>query len=152
MDETAPIKIFVASSSELKKERREIVQIFHNLKKSPTCFNLEAVKWETDIASGSYERERVQDEINPLMQECQAVIVLFYSKVGQFTLEEYQLARTLKKKVFLYFKKGFRAKNSREIENLKQVFLLKEALGKENQSLYQEYTSLRNLRTNSPRI
>jgi len=111
------IKIFVASSGELSTERDKCVSVIHELNKSHSHLHLEVVKWETDLESGSYDKSRIQDEINPLLEDCQIVIVMFYSKVGKFTLEEYLLARDKTKKIFLYFKQGFSPKNLKLLDD-----------------------------------
>ncbi|HLP49198.1 MAG TPA: hypothetical protein VK469_24875, partial [Candidatus Kapabacteria bacterium] len=100
------VKIFVASGSDLKKEREQTILILNKLNKSFPHLHLEPIEWETDIPPGSYDGKIIQDEINPLLEQCDIMLVLFYSKVGKFTLEEFQLALQKKKKVFLYFRSG----------------------------------------------
>ena len=95
------IKIFIASSNELKEERDLFPSIFNHLQKLFEGLFCDPVMWETDIPSGSYDKARIQDEINPLLEGSDVIIALFYSKIGKFPFEEYQLARTKKKKVFV---------------------------------------------------
>jgi len=136
------LKVFVASGSELAEERREAVQVVNQVNKGYKNLKLEVIEWETDIPSGSYDRACVQDEIDPLLEDAAIVLVLFYSKVGKFTLHEYQLARDLKKKVFIYFKSGFSAANREEHRLYDEVLALKEDLEKENKSTFKEYQNL----------
>jgi len=136
------IKIFVASSGELSTERDKCVSVIHVLNKSHSHLRLEVVKWETDLESGSYDKSRIQDEINPLLEDCQIVIVMFYSKVGKFTIEEYLLARKKTKKIFLYFKQGFSPKNPKEHTSYGEVIQFKQAIIEECQTLYQDFITL----------
>lgn len=137
-----PLKIFIASSSELHQERTQIIRTFNSINKYNTHLKIEAVEWETDVESGSYDKQRVQDEINPLMEDCRIVIVLFYSKIGKFTFEEYQLAVDSKKKVFLYFKKQYHPRSIDDIDAYRVLLQYKESLHKENRAIYKEYETI----------
>ncbi|MCP5103942.1 MAG: ATP-binding protein, partial [bacterium] len=136
------INIFAASSGELDEERKELIHIVDSIHKQYGHLTLEVIKWETGIPSGSYEKQRVQDEINPLLEDSPIVIVIFYSKLGKFTLEEYNLAREKKKKVFLYFKQGFSPKSIEESKNYQQVLGFRNSIETENKSLYRDYHSI----------
>jgi hypothetical protein len=138
-----PINIFVASASELKDEHQETIQVVHELRKVFTTLNLEAVEWETDIPSGSYDKRRIQDEINSLIEKCYIVMVLFYSKIGSFTLEEYRLAIAKGKKVFLYFKAGFSPKNIEESKHYADLIAFKEEIIADNKTLFMEYDDIK---------
>jgi hypothetical protein len=64
------IKVFLASSaSELFEERQKIPTILSNLTKPKKDLIIETIKWETDLPSGSYNKEKIQDEINPKLEE-----------------------------------------------------------------------------------
>ena len=139
MKRGTPLKIFVASGSELINERRETIQVVHELRKVFPSLNLEAVEWETDIPSGSYDKQLIQDKINPLLEQCEVVLVLFYSKIGTFTLEEFRLAMAKNKKVFLYFKTGFSPKNKIEYDNYGKVLEFRAEIKRENRVLPKEY-------------
>ena len=52
------LKIFIASSAELNKEREKIILIFNSMNKYLNHLKLEPVKWETNIESGNVEKER----------------------------------------------------------------------------------------------
>ncbi|MBK6933391.1 MAG: hypothetical protein IPH12_21985 [Saprospirales bacterium] len=97
------LKIFFASSGTLEPFRLEFVQVVNQIGKWHDHLHLDVVKWETDIESGSYDGKNVQAEINPLLEDCEVVVVAVYDRIGKFTLEEYHLARSLGKKVFVYF-------------------------------------------------
>jgi tetratricopeptide (TPR) repeat protein len=136
------LKIFIASSTELNEEREKLIHIFNSINKCLTHLRLEAIKWETDIESGNFDKQRIQDEINPLLEDCPMVFVLFFSKVGKFTLEEFRLAEQKNKKIFIYFKKNFPLNNLEELKNYEKVLELKQDLTKENRALYKEYETI----------
>ena len=141
------VKIFIASSSELKEEREAVFKFREEVGKSHPHLKLEIVQWETDLPSGSASGARIQDDINPKLKACQIVFVLFYSKVGAFTLEELHLAQKHCPKVFVYFKEGFSPKTSEDIERYREVLKLKEAIEEENKILcvaYQDLTAFEN--------
>lgn len=141
-NEIQTVKIFVASSGELKNERKELVHIVHSTNKIFDHLKLDVVEWETDLPSGSYRKRSIQQEINPLLEDSKIVIVIFFSKVGKFTLNEYKLALKRKKKLFLYFKQGFSPITSDESLNHSKVLELKEQVDEENQVLYQPFKSM----------
>ncbi len=142
------VKVFIASSNELANDRQQLISTLYAIGKYHKTLKVEPVTWETDIEKGNYDRECIQDELNELLWDCQIVIVLFHSKVGKFTLEEYNLAVKCKKKVFVYFKGGIAPKNIKEFENLQKVFQLKEFLDKENQTIYVDYETVPELANN----
>jgi tetratricopeptide (TPR) repeat protein len=67
---------------------------------------------------------------------------LFFSKLGKFTVQEYQLARDKKLKVFLYFKKGFTTDDIEEYETYKRGLEFKKKIEKENKALYKSYKTI----------
>jgi len=136
------INIFVASGSELKEERKDTIQVIHELRKIFPALNLEAVQWETDLPAGYYDGKKIQEEINPLLEQCDIVLVLFFSKLGRFTLEEYRLACEKHKKVFLFFKTGFSSSKPAEVKEYLNVTEFREQLEKGNTLLFREYGSL----------
>jgi hypothetical protein len=146
MKRGTPLKIFVASGSELINERRETIHVVHELRKVFPSLNLEAVEWETDIPPGSYDKQRIQDKINPLLEQCEVVLVLFYSKIGTFTLEEYRLAMAKNKKVFLYFKTGFSPTDKIEYDNYGKVLEFREEIESENRLIFKEYKTLKDFK------
>ncbi len=83
------IKIFLASSSELKNDRKEF-EIFINRKNKEYIKNsifLELVLWEDFIDAMS--PTRLQDEYNKAVESCDVFVSLFHTKVGQYTEEEF---------------------------------------------------------------
>jgi hypothetical protein len=103
------IKIFLASSAELKADREQF-EIFLNRKNKElikTGVFLELVIWEDFLAALS--KTRSQDEYNKAIQTCDVFVILAYTKVGQYTEEEFMVAlETFKNSdkplIFTYFK------------------------------------------------
>ena len=87
---TINIKIFLASSSELKKDREQF-EIFINRKNKEEYIQngvfLELVLWEDFLDAMS--QTRLQDKYNQAIEECDVCVSLFYSKVGKYTKEEF---------------------------------------------------------------
>jgi tetratricopeptide (TPR) repeat protein len=139
------VKIFVASSGELRKERKQLISIVNSVNKIFDHLYLAGIKCETDIPGGNYQKKRIQDEITPLLENSQIAIVLIYSKIGKFTLEEYNMAMERNKKVFLYFKQGFCPRNIEENKKFLHVLKFKKKIENENKLLFKEYTSTNKL-------
>ncbi len=136
------VNIFVASSGELKEERKELIHIINSINKIFAHLKLEVIEWETDLESGSYQKENIQEEINPMLEKSQIVIVIFHSKIGKFTSEEYNLAIGKKKKVFLYFKEGFTTKDPIKSKNHQEVLEFRDRVEKEKKVLFQDYKTI----------
>ncbi len=103
------IKIFLASSSELEKERDEF-EIFIRRKNDnfrQDGIYLELVRWENFIDAMS--QTRLQDEYNKAVADCDIFVSLFHTKVGKYTEEEFLKAlETFKANgkplIYTYFK------------------------------------------------
>ena len=103
------IKIFLASSSELKDDRKEF-EIFINRKNKEyvkASVFLELVLWEDFIDAMS--QTRLQDEYNKAVEGCDIFVSLFHTKVGKYTEEEFLKAlETFKANgkplIYTYFK------------------------------------------------
>lgn len=102
-------KLFLASSSELKEDRQQF-EIFINRKNKDWVGKgvfLELVVWEDFLDAVS--KTRLQDEYNKAIRESDIFVMLFFTKVGQYTEEEFETAfkqfkETNKPFVFTYFK------------------------------------------------
>jgi hypothetical protein len=103
------VKIFLASSSELKDDRKE----FENFigRKNKEYINkgvfLELVLWEDFIDAMS--ATRLQDEYNKAITGCDVFVGLFHTKVGKYTEEEFFKALETfkangKLRIYTYFK------------------------------------------------
>jgi len=141
------IKIFLASSNELLEERKEIALWANRKNKNLLNKNLfiELVVWEDLLHS--FRGERVQEYFNNEMLACDIVIALFYTKVGEFTKEEFELAyenlKSGKKPKYLFV--GFKKVSSEEItEDYIKVIQLKKKI-QEDEQLYLAFDSAESL-------
>jgi len=104
------IKIFLASSEELKDERNTMADLILHLNKlfRGRGLELELEKWEYLDASMSGKRK--QDEYNEVLKQCDICMVLFWRKFGSYTGEELDTAykRMQQKekpyKIYVFFK------------------------------------------------
>lgn len=102
-------KIFLASSFELKDDR-DALEIFIGRKNKSWVDKgvfLELVMWEDFI--DAMAQTRLQDAYNKALQVCDIFVMLFCTKVGQFTAEEFatafkQFKSTNKPFIYTYFK------------------------------------------------
>lgn len=86
------IKIFLASSEELKKERNIFsgtLFTLNNLYRSKGYY-FDLVKWE--YLDSSMGNDRKQDEYNRELKSCEIVFAVFWHKFGDYTNEEFQIA------------------------------------------------------------
>ncbi len=103
------IKIFIASSSELKEDRDQFRNFIseENIRLHRTGIFLETVYWENFLDAIS--DTRLQSEYNLAISECDIVLCLFFTKVGKYTAEEFDTAYQIfkdkgKPKIWTYFK------------------------------------------------
>jgi hypothetical protein len=85
-------KIFLASSSELEEDRKEF-EIFINRKNKDWVDKgvfLKLVIWEDFLDAMS--QTRLQDEYNKAVRESDLFVMLFCTKVGEYTEEEFKTA------------------------------------------------------------
>lgn len=102
-------KIFLASSFELKADRDQF-EIFINRKNKEWHHKgifLELLIWEDTL--DCMEQTRLQDKYNEAIKECDIFVLLFSTKVGSYTKEEFEVAyaqflKTKKPIIFIYFK------------------------------------------------
>lgn len=101
--------LFLASSAELKEDRMEF-EIFINRKNKDWVARdvfIELVVWEDFLDAVS--STRLQDEYNRAIRDCDLFVMLFWTKVGQYTEEEFETAfgqfqATQRPFIFTYFK------------------------------------------------
>lgn len=97
--ETAPairiLNLFLASSNELAHEREKIEIAIS--RKNDTLrkqgFTIDLLIWEDGQHIGKSLRS--QDNYNLEIAQCHVFAMLFYSKVGKYSLEEFELAKSL---------------------------------------------------------
>jgi hypothetical protein len=102
-------RLFLASSAELKGDREQF-ELFIGRKNNDWFargVRLELVIWEDFLDAVS--NTRLQDEYNEAIRECDVFVMLFWTKVGQYTEEEFETAfgqfqATNKPFIFTYFK------------------------------------------------
>jgi hypothetical protein len=102
-------KLFLASSEELKEDRREFEILIGRKNKDWVARGvfLELVIWEDFLDALS--STRLQDEYNKEIRQCDIFVMLFWTKVGRYTEEEFETAvgqfkKTNKPFIFTYFK------------------------------------------------
>jgi hypothetical protein len=126
-------KIFLASSSELKEDRTEF-EIFISRKNKDLVQKemfLETIMWEDFLDAMS--RTRLQDEYNKAIQGCDIFVMLFSTKVGQYTEEEFETAfgqfKTTKKPlIYTYFKDTVITTGSLNRKNLRSLWAFQDKL------------------------
>lgn len=104
------IKIFLASSEELNNERLEITDFVTRLNQTfqGRGIELELKRWE--YLDSSMGNERKQDEYNRVLRDCDICLVLFWRKLGSYTIEELDVAYQCHKqkvkpeKIYVFFK------------------------------------------------
>lgn len=105
------IRIFMASSSELLRDRkdfREFLSIENDRLHSKGVY-LELIQWENFLDAVS--QTSLQDEYNKELKNAQIVICLFFTKAGKYTQEEFdtalqQFKETGSPLIYTYFKSG----------------------------------------------
>ena len=143
------IRIFLASSSELREDRDELDLYFRQrndvLRKRGLY--LEIVRWEKSLDAMS--ETRLQDEYNEAVRSCDLFVSLFFTKTGRFTEEEFDVAHcafkeTGRPRIYVFFKDAdFRiGKITREIETLLKF---KEKLN-ELEHFYTSYENIEHLK------
>src|SRR4051812_48210176 len=103
------IKIFIASSSELKADREEFRNFIslENERLIQQQIFLQIIQWEYFLDAIS--DTRLQSEYNKAIRECDIMLCLFFTKVGKYTAEEFDTAYQVFKEsgkplIWTYFK------------------------------------------------
>jgi energy-coupling factor transporter ATP-binding protein EcfA2 len=126
-------KLFLASSAELKEDRKEF-EIFIGRKNKEWVDKgvfLNLVIWEDFLDAVS--QTRLQDEYDKAIRDCDLFVMLFWTKVGQYTEEEFETAfgqfkSTNKPFVFTYFKDAEASVASVNKKNLTSLWAFQEKL------------------------
>ena len=121
--------VFIASSSELKKARIELVDLLQDLKYKVGGeeITFKPVLWE--FMDSSMGKTRKEDEYLEALRRCDICLVLFWHTLGEYTVEELNIAvseRALGKKpkhIFVFFKEPA-GEVSSELKDFKQNFTL----------------------------
>lgn len=127
--------VFLASSNELVADRRAFEQLIGRQNKywHDRGFFLEAVIWEDFLDAMS--PTRLQDTYNQRIRQCDLFVLLFWTKVGKYTEEEFTTAvgefRTNGKPlIFTYFKDLPNDGQPQSPEDLHSLKSFKERLSK----------------------
>src|SRR4051812_19072555 len=129
------VKVFLASSSELHDDRKEF-EIFVNRRNKQWVGRgvfLELVMWEDVVDALS--KTRLQDEYNKAIRGCDLFVMLFCTKVGQYTEEEFETAfgqfhDTRRPLVYTYFKDAPITTGSARREDLTSLWSFQDKLKK----------------------
>ena len=127
------IKIFLASSSELKEDRDNFKEFLYDKTiawKNKGVF-LEIVRWEEFLDHVS--ATRLQDEYNKAIADCDIFVLLFFTKAGNYTNEEFDVAynqfkQTGKPLIYTYFKDAEVKQHKAKKEDLLSLWALQEKL------------------------
>jgi hypothetical protein len=108
------IKIFIASSAELKEDRDEFRKLL-SLENDRLHYKevyLELEQWEYFFDAVSLGSK--QGDYNEKIKECDIILCLFYTKAGKYTQQEFDIALTQfhetgKPLIYTYFKEADKA-------------------------------------------
>jgi anti-anti-sigma factor len=127
------IKIFLASSAELREDRDEFEIYFRQLNDEllREAFYLEITRWENFLDAMS--ETRLQDEYNQAIKNCDIFVSLFSTKTGKFTEEEFntayqQFKDTGKPLIYTYFKGTMINVNDLQEDDLLSLLAFKKRL------------------------
>ena len=104
------IKVFIASSEELRLERLEFVDMIQYLNRiiKPHDLEIDPIKWEyLDASMGPIHK---QEEYQKELKTCEMCLVLYWTQFGDYTKSELDVAYTElcagrnPKKLYVYFK------------------------------------------------
>lgn len=146
------VEIFLASSSELEKDRKE-VEIWinrENKKLIKKGIFLQLNLWEDFLDAMS--KTRLQDEYNKAVAQSDIVLCLFATKVGKYTREEFEIAYAHFKKlgkpayIYTYFK-DVNISSSSDMNSVKEFLNMKQFQEKLNElgHFYTSYKSTEDL-------
>jgi internalin A len=89
------LNLFLVSSNELRDEREKIEQVLSRKNKSlrKQGFLIDLLIWEDDQHIDKSVHS--QDDYNIKIKQCDLFVMLFYSKVGKYSFEEFEIAISL---------------------------------------------------------
>jgi len=104
------IKIFVASSEELKEERELMASLANDLSTKLEKIGIQVIAVEWENLDSSMGEPHKQEEYNEKLRECEMCMVLYWTKFGKYTKTELETAYKEKvngknpQKLWVYFK------------------------------------------------
>lgn len=148
------LKIFIASSSDLEEERKELKLYIDSLNNQYADYDvrLETKLWE--YMSKTYNDSRKQNDYNNELLDSDMVIFMFGSRIGRYTKEEFDVAVQNKRNnknprhIVTYFKDvtlrtyGLQQNDFKE---LKGVLDLKNYIAKELEQIHVPFTNISDL-------
>ncbi len=127
------VKIFLASSSELRDDRDDFDLYFRqqNDRLRKEGLYLQIVRWENflDVMSET----RLQNEYNREIRACDIFVSLFMTKTGKYTEEEFDVAHQIFKEtekplIYTFFKKASVSTSSSHRDDLMSLWAFQEKL------------------------
>lgn len=130
------IKVFLASSEELLDDRKKFeIEIYRkNTELNEEGLRIELVKWEGSFKD-TVSPTRSQDEYNKAIRESDIFVLLFFTKVGKFSEEEFDVAldsfTTIgKPQILTYHKDAVITSGSLNSNDTKSLLAFKDRLSK----------------------
>jgi hypothetical protein len=120
------IKLFIASSAELDGDKILFDVFFNNKNKDyrDRYVSFDHRTWKDFLSSITLTR--LQDKYNEYIRDCDIVVLFFHTRIGQYTLEEFEVAhrqfiksKGKKPRIYVYFKTDKNTENNLEIESFK---------------------------------
>ncbi len=147
---TKIIRLFLASSGELKADREQFELMVNRKNKelAPRDTFIQLEIWEDHIDHIS--PDRLQAEYNKLVQQCDIFVMLFHTKVGQYTLEEFDAAyaafeSTGRPIIYTYFKTAAISPDRQNRADMNSLFDFQDKLDKMGH-FYTRYNSIEDLK------
>ena len=91
------IKVFLASSEELEQDREAFGNFIRRLDNLYEKRGIRIKLFEWEDLDSAYNNKRKQDEYNEYVKQSDIFLALFRTKAGEFTVEEFKLAKDLYK-------------------------------------------------------
>jgi GTPase SAR1 family protein len=143
------IRVFLASSSELRQDRDKFELYFRqrNDQLLDKGSYLKIVRWENFLDAMS--ETRLQDEYNEAIRNCEVFVSLFFTKAGKFTDEEFDVAygqfkNSRKPLVYTFFKNAEIKTGEARREDLNSLWAFQDKL-KELGHFYTGYDNVEHL-------
>ena len=92
MNNNRIIKVFLASSEELKADRNTFGNLIRRLDDIYEKRGIRIKLFEWEDCDAAYNNSRKQDEYNDEVKASDMFLALFYKKAGRFTLQEFDVA------------------------------------------------------------
>lgn len=107
------VKVFIASSAELDKDKSQLDLFFSEKNKIYEKREILFVQKTWKDFESSLHKHFLQDRYDAYIRECDIVLFLFHTRLGQYTLRELEVANEVFKKsrkgkprIFIFYKEG----------------------------------------------